>query len=217
MNIGCHNPRPRTVRHITAKTLLCSCAILYLTAGCETPPGNQMTPARQIEILTQEKADLTQQLRQSKSKNEELQKDIKRLSGIRDQVEFDDVCRIEKIKLTKRTGLYDENEDGKAESLIVCIQPVDRDTDTVKTLASIDVQLWDLNTEADRAKLGQWRLKPHEMEKLWFTTLLGDYFKLTFEAPEKARDAEGPLTVKVTFTDYLTGKKFQAQKPIKPQ
>lgn len=217
MNATCQNSKSQTARRVLVEVLLCSCALMYLAAGCKTPPSDQITPAQRIAALTQEKTDLTQQLQQSESKNEQLQKDIKRLSGIRDQVRFKDICRIAKIKLTKRTGLYDEDKDGKAESLIVCIQPVDRDSDTLKALGVVDIQLWDLNNEAAQAKLGQWHTKPHELEKRWFTTLMGDYFKLTFDAPDKAADAEGPLTVKVTFIDYLTGKQFQEQKPIKPQ
>jgi hypothetical protein len=34
--------------------------------------------------------------------------------------------------------------------------------------------------------------------------------------PETIDDFEEPLTVKVAFTDYLTGKVFKEQKEIKP-
>ena len=51
---------------------------------------------------------------------------------------------------------------------------------------------------------------------MWFATLITINYRLVFDVPETVENLDVPLTVKVTFTDYLTGKIFKAQKVIKP-
>jgi hypothetical protein len=81
---------------------------------------------------------------------------------------------------------------------------------------SVDVQLWDLNKKGSEALLGQWQVKRSELKKLWFATLITINYRLTFDVGDKVEKFDEPLTVKVTFTDYLTGKVFKEQKVIKP-
>ena len=63
--------------------------------------------------------------------------------------------------------------------------------------------------------LGQWKIEPDELKKLWFETLVSIYYRLTFNVADIIDNLKEPLTVKVTFTDYLTGKVFTEQKAIK--
>ncbi|GAH67953.1 unnamed protein product, partial [marine sediment metagenome] len=56
-----------------------------------------------------------------------------------------------------------------------------------------------------------------ELKKLWFATLITINYRLTFDVADKITGDEEALTVKVTFTDYLTGKVFTEQKVIKPR
>jgi len=79
------------------------------------------------------------------------------------------------------------------------------------------VQLWDLNRQDGQALLGQWHIEPNELKKLWFATLITINYRLTFDVADKIEDAEGPLTVKVAFTDYLSGRVFNEQRVIKPR
>ena len=41
-------------------------------------------------------------------------------------------------------------------------------------------------------------------------------YRLTFDITDKVTSFDEPLTVKVTFTDYLSGKVFKKQKVINP-
>jgi len=80
---------------------------------------------------------------------------------------------------------------------------------------AVDVQLWDLNKTDSEALLDEWRVEPEELKKLWFATMITINYRLTFDVADKIESMEEPLTVKVTFTDYLTGKVFKEQKVIK--
>jgi hypothetical protein len=81
----------------------------------------------------------------------------------------------------------------------------------------VDVQLWDLNKDEGEALLGRWNVKPQELKELWFDALLRTNYRLTFDIADKIDKYEEPLTVKVTFTDYLSGKVFKEHRVIKPR
>ncbi len=190
--------------------------LLVLTAGCEN--ANKKSPlAEQIQQLKQEKTELTRQIERSENENEQLQKQILVLSGLPEEAKAENLYRLQRIKVTRYTNFYDKDKDGEKEKLIVYIQPLDEEGDIVKATGDVDVQLWDLNKEADQALLGQWHVTPGRLKKLWFATVITINYRLTFDVADKIENIQEPLTVKVTFTDYLTGKVFKEQKVIKPQ
>ena len=50
----------------------------------------------------------------------------------------------------------------------------------------------------------------------WASTVMTNYFRLRFDVIELLKDADAEeLTVKVTFTDYITGKVLRKQAVIK--
>ena len=203
---------------IIPSTLLRTCltiSVLAAAAGCGgTDKGVPLQD--KIQSLTDEKAQMQKQMDQTKAENERLKKQNKVLAALPDKVKGENLSDIEEVKITKLTNLYDKNKDGKKEKLIVYLQPTDRDGDVVKAPGEVDVELWDLEKEPGKAKLGDWQVKPKELKKLWFSTVLGTNYRLTFNIGEMAIDPTEPLTVKVAFTDYLTGKVFKDQKLIKP-
>jgi len=80
----------------------------------------------------------------------------------------------------------------------------------------VEVQLWDLSKSDSQALLGQWHVKADELKQNWFSTLIKGNYRLMFDVADKVENFEEPLTVKATFTDYLTGKVFKEQRVIKP-
>jgi len=197
-------------------TVILGGCLLTIAAGCES---SQKKPfAEQIDTLKQEKTQLTRQIEQTKSENKQLKKQLQTLTGLPAEAKLEKLYGLQRIKIHGYTGFYDKDKNGKKEKLIVYIQPIDEDGDIIKAAGAVDVQLWDLNSpQADRALLGQWRVEPNELKKLWFATLITINYRLTFDVADKIEGFEEPLTVKVTFTDYLYGKVFNEQRVIKPR
>lgn len=195
--------------------LLCSVFCLLFVAGCQNP-NSKASLLEQVDQLTQEKTQLQEQVEQSKSENEQLKKQVLVLSDLPDEVKLENLYRLQTIKIGKLTNLFDKDKDGTVESLIVYIQPIDEEGDKVKATGAVDVQLWDLNKANGEALLGEWHVAPDELKKLWFSFLSTNY-RLTFDISDVIETYREPLTVKVTFTDYLTGKVFKEQKVIEPQ
>jgi hypothetical protein len=191
--------------------------ILTICAGCENADRQKTRFSEQVVSLRQETTRLRDEIKQYKAENEQLKEQIEVLSGLpKDKLE--NLYNLQRINITGYTNFYDKDKDGKKEKLIVYIQPIDEDGDIIKACGDVDVQLWDLNSpEASEALLGRWKVEPSELKKLWFATLITVNYRLTFDVSDKVREFTEPLTVKVKFTDYLTGKIFKEQKVIKPQ
>jgi len=190
-------------------------SLLAVVAGCQNN-GNKPTPAEQINTLKQENIRIARQVEQLKKENKRLEDRCDVLSGLPEQVKGQNLYRLKTIKITRYTNLYDKDKDGQYEKLIVYIQPIDEDGDIIKAAGAVDVQLWDLNKEQSQALLGQWRVSRSELKKLWFATLIIINYRLTFDVADKIDKFDEPLTVKVTFTDYLSGRVFKEQKVIEP-
>ena len=203
---------------IIPSTMLRKCLIAFVvavTAGCGgTDKGVPLLD--KIQSLSDEKAQIQKQMEQTKAENERLKKQNKVLAALPDKVKGQNLSNIEEVKVTRLTNLYDKDKDGKKEMLIVYLQPIDRDGDVIKAAGEVNVEFWDLEREPGEAKLGGWQVKPKELKKLWFSAVMGTNYRLTFDVGEKAIDPTEPLTVKVAFTDYLTGKVFKEQYVIKP-
>ncbi len=194
---------------------LCSCALMFFFAGCESVP-NKPTFAEQIKILKEEKSQLQGQADQAETENKQLQKRLNVLAGLKADQKSKTIYNLIQVKLTKYTNFYDKDNNGKKEKLIVYLQPIDEYGDIIKAAGAVDVQLWDLNKK-DNALLKEWHINPQELQKLWFAAIVTINYRLTFDLDNNIDGLEGPLTVKVSFTDYLTGKVFEEQKVIKPQ
>ena len=206
-------PKLNAIRH-TPYAILAGCLLVFIV-GCEGT-SRKVPLAEQVRTLREEKKQLTRQFEQSRTEAEQLKKQVQVLSSLPED-KLENLYELQKIKITRYTDFYDKDKDDKKEKLIVYIQPIDEDDDIVKATGAVDVQLWDLDKENGQALLGQWHVKPDELKKLWLVTLITTNYRLTFDVADKIGDAEETLTVRVTFTDYLSGKVFKEQKAIKPR
>lgn len=186
--------------------------LLVIAAGCQSS-----NPAKGVKTLKQENTELKSQLEQSKSETEQLKDQVHVLSKLPSEARIEHLYDLQKIRITRYTNLYDKDKDSKKEKLLVYIQPIDEQDDIVKATGAVDVELWDLNKEASQAKLGAWHVTPKELKTLWCATLITINYRLPFDVAGKITGKEKELVVKVTFTDYPSGKVFKEQKIIRPR
>jgi hypothetical protein len=194
---------------------LLSFIFCLFSTGCENG-GSKSTLAREISTLKEEKAELKSQIEQSKAETEQLKNQVRVLSELPSEVRLEDLYDLQQIRINRYTNIYDKDEDGKKEELLVYIQPIDEVGDIVKATGAVDVELWDLNRDKSRALLGRWNVPPDRLKKLWCATLITINYRLPFDVSGKLTGDEKELVVKVTFTDYPSGKVFKEQKIIQP-
>jgi hypothetical protein len=189
---------------------------MHFVAGCENAATRSILELEEERnTLIREKKELTSQFEKSKSENKNLKKRIQVRDNLPPGVEPKNLYRLQKINITKYTDFYDKDKDGKKEKLIVYIQPIDDDGDMVKAPGAVEVRLQDPNKNDDQVPVGQWRVEPNQLKKLWFTGFISTSYKLTFNVVDKISEFEEPLMVKVTFTDNLTGKVLNEEKLIR--
>jgi hypothetical protein len=185
-------------------------------AGC----GRQQSgprPADRIEQLQREKTQIESRLEKAEQQNAELRKNIRIITGLPPQTKADSLRQLQSVRIGRFTNLYDRDKDGTKEKLIVYIKPVDRHGDIIKAAGIVEVQLWNLELPENDALLGTWRTEPEELAETWAGTIMGRNYRLALEAPAAADKTAGPLTVKVKFTDLLSGRVFDEQKVIRPK
>lgn len=216
MNIEYRNSNFIARHFAAAAMLLCLCALIHFVAGCESSAIQKNPLAEKVDKLSQEKKELMRHIEHIESGNNDLQKQINTLHGLEDDVKLKDLCDLQRVRITKYTNLFDKDKDGKKETLIVYLQPIDQDGDIIKAPGDVHVQLLDLDKDKDPALLGKWHITPNKLRKLWLNALLKTNYRLTFDVSQKVETFDEPLTVTVTFTDYLTGKVFEEQRLIKP-
>lgn len=191
-------------------------AILLLIAGCG--------PDKHVKNLEEKNFQLEKQNRQLEkdneavqAKNKQLSDQVKTLTELNPEARLDSLYELESVKLAKFTNFYDRDKDGKKEKLIVYVQPVDSEGDVLKASGSVEIELWDLNNGTDdNALLGKWKYSPAEIKKMWFAGVMKANYRFVIETAEIVPTFDVPLTVKMTFTDYISGKVFTEQKLIKP-
>ncbi|MCP4263124.1 MAG: hypothetical protein GY774_37285 [Planctomycetes bacterium] len=197
-------------------TLFPAICFLSLFSGCDDAYTESPLQER-VETLTVQQKQLESQLEQSTAKNEQLHKQIQTLSGLPEQLKGENLYSVQNVKIGKYTGFFDKDKNGTKEKLIVYIEPIDEQGDVIKATADVEVELWDLSKTDGSALLAKWPVvKPDELKNLWFASIVKVNYRLTFDITDKVTSFDEPLTVKVTFTDYLSGKVFKKQKVINP-
>ncbi len=203
----------KTASSIKYRLVVTALAVWTLVLGCDR--GSEKNLFDQAKLLAEEKTELKLQVEKLQGDNEELTKRVETLSALGREVRLEVLGRLESIEISGRSGLYDKDKNGTKETLVVYVRTIDDAGDAIKAVGSVEVQLWDLEAQ-DNARLAQWQIKPEELKRLWSSTVMTSYFRLTFDVSELLQDNEKELTVKVTFTDYITGNILRKQRVIQP-
>jgi hypothetical protein len=185
-------------------------------AGCGIGSA-RMTPLEmKARDLERQNAELTGELEQSQIELAQTKAEAQTLAALPPGV-LKDFYTLSAVTIGRFTGFYDKNENGKRNTLVVYVQPTDRIGDAVKAAGVVSVQLWNLNVAGGEALLGQWRVAPAELFRLWFNSLASTAYRLTFDVALTPEVLAQPLTAKIEFTDSLTGQVFTDQYVIQPR
>jgi len=121
---------------------------------------------------------------------------------------------VETIKLGRYTGGADFDGQAGDDGIKVFLRPIDSNGDTIKAAGSVTVQLYDLAQPADETLIGEYKWSVDEVAKAFSGGFMT--YQFTFKCPWKPGPPKHKeITVRVEFTDYLTGKHFRAQKLCK--
>jgi hypothetical protein len=209
-----HEPKLCDRSHVSQRICVLLTLTLILLAGCGIGSARKKPIEVKAQKLQGEKTDLTSRLEQCETMNAQLRQQVKNLEALPKGRE--DPYKLTGIRIAGYTGFYDKDDTGKRDTLVVYLEPIDEDGDIIKAAGTVNVQLWNLNGPGEQAQLGQWEVQPSELRKHWLSALISS-FRLSFDASMTPELLALPLTVRVTFTDYLTGETFHRQHVITPK
>ncbi|MBN1456482.1 MAG: hypothetical protein JW912_01365 [Sedimentisphaerales bacterium] len=197
------------LKYIRLLTLFFIFMCMLFGSGCEENTKKKLWS--QIKTLDMEKTELERQIKQLEGEKESLLRQIAKLTELGPEARLWAYPKIERVHVRNRTGLFDKDKDGTKETLIVYVQPFDVSGDPFKAAGSIEVELWDLNSEPDGALLKKWVLDPEDMQDLWAGTIMTNYYRLKFDVADILATHKEDLTINVIFFDFISGKVFRQQ------
>lgn len=185
---------------------------LLIIAGCSS---KTQQPWESLKKCAQKNTELSLQVQTLEAENTQLTEQVNTLSKLDAKARLETLATLDKIRVGKRTGFYDKDNDGAYETLVVYLEPRDTAQDTVKAVGKVKIELWDLNTASDDIKPAEWVIEPAELHTLWGGNILDSYYRIKLPL-ENVSVQKKEYTVKVSFTDYLSGKVLTDQKVITP-
>ena len=188
-------------------------ALTALAGGCGF--GRARTPWDDLKALQTEKTQMAMQMETLEAENARLRQQAETLAALDKPLRLEALDTLSKIRIGRYTGLYDKNGDKAPDVLAVYVEPLDTAQDYIKAAGTCTVAVWDLNAEGPQACLAKWTLSPAELHTHWGGTVFMAYYRLEFPVAGWLNGRHEELTIKVDFTDYLTGKVFSDQRVIK--
>jgi len=185
------------------------CLAAIAAAGCvEGGEDPIVAHKRTIRDLERENAALKASQLQLQRRIGELAGQVERLRGLPPD-RMGKLFTVQRIELGRYTA--GANLDGKAghDGVRVFLLPRDRDGHVIKAAGTVSLQLFDLS-RADGNLIGRCDVPADALGKHWFGGLGRSHYR--FDVPWTARPAAPEVTVRIRFTDLLTGKALTAQK-----
>ena len=199
--------------NIRVLTIIITMATLLIAAGCQESTSTRAWD--KVKQLEGERVELKLKVDQLEAQNKQLKEQFQNLANLDSEIRIELLTNLERIAIDKRSGFFDKDKDGTEETFITYIKTYDDAGDVVKTAGDVNLQLWDLSLDVNEALLGEWNVEAKDLKQMWMGMMMTDYYRLSYGIPSILNDIQKELTIKVKFTDYLTGKVFTEQMVVK--
>lgn len=189
-------------------------ALLLLLSGIAV----SCQSAAQKEALTQQMEQLKQENEQLKARLAEKEQRLEQMTGRMQTLEGFPADRmqyftsVDSIEFGRYTRAYDENKDEKDDGVVVYLIPKDKFHDVIKASGDVTVELWDLEAEESSRLINRWEFPLAELSNYWLSGPLTYHYKFQLPWPPAYTPHPANLTLKLTFQDAFTGRRFEIQK-----
>lgn len=197
------------MRNLSGYLLILGCLVM---GGCPSP---------QYQREEQLQEDLADCRDATSSLQDQVQRLGDQLRDRRKQVEtlhalggkrMENLFTVESIELGGRTGGIDTDDEPGQDAIKVFLLPKDAAGHTIKAAGEATLQLFDLAGASGEERLSETTIPVEKIGDYWSSGFLSYHY--SFELPLPQNLLSRTVTLRVEFTDYLTGRSFSAQKAI---
>jgi hypothetical protein len=185
-----------------------------LAGGCKVMPLEAWDKhVRELEGLREKSRVLAEENQKLRTQLAGQEKQIRTLQSLGPK-RLEKLYYVERIRLGRYTGAVDLDDKPGDDAVKVLLEPIDQHADAIKAPGEALVQLYDLAEPPGKNLLGEYRWNVEQLAKTWAGGFLSYHYGL--ECPWKSTPPQHEeVTVRVEFTEYLTGRTFTAQKVCK--
>jgi outer membrane murein-binding lipoprotein Lpp len=199
-------------KRLIAVSVLAAFVPALLLAGCSKPSGANINLRKQNQELRRQVESLQRQHDADAAALRGQSSTAATAPAIsHDQAR--QLFTVHGIKLGRLTGSadLDPNKPGD-EGLKVYVVPLDDQGEKLKAAGSFVVDAFDLAKQGEQ-RIGHWEFPVDDARKNWFGSAL--LYEYVLPAAWQTPPEHPEVTLKVTFTDALTGRSFTQQKAIR--
>jgi hypothetical protein len=189
--------------------------VVGVLAGCNGPTTTERF--RQLDQKVRELTDQVEKLNGDLASKNALitaqQQQIATLQRLGAE-RLEKLYYVTAIKLERLTGGADYDGKPGDDGITVYLQPVDQNGHVIKAAGDIRIELFDLSNPDGRRLIGEYVWDVDHTRELWHGRLMTHHY--TAKCPWRTGPpAHDEVTIRVAFTDYLTGQTFRAQQVAK--
>ena len=192
---------------------LCASVVpFFLVTGCAKPNNANIAMRKQIQDLESQVSDLRRQREGDRATIRALQSQATTIPSL-PQDRIEQLFTTHGLRIGRLTGGAKTDPARTSDDVLkVYAVPIDQTGDLLKAAGSFVIDAYDLSLPPSENHLGHWQISPSDAEKDWFGNVM--MYGYTFTLPWQRAPAGDRVTVRVTFTDALTGRQFTEQKDV---
>ncbi|MCD4823112.1 MAG: hypothetical protein K8S55_00760 [Phycisphaerae bacterium] len=203
--------------------LLMTIVALLFCVGCEELSNErELELEKQRDVARKQVKELTGEVENLSARLATQDEHVKTLQALGGEKRMATLFTVDKIELGRYTGGIDTDKKPGDDAIKIFLLPEDADGSTLKAAGSVKIQLFDLAQPEGKGKgkgegknklFAEYTYPVKDIAKHWHGGMLTYHY--SFLCGWEKPPAHADITVRVEFTDYLTGKTFTAQKLCK--
>lgn len=183
---------------------------LFLLSGCTTPSKANIHLRKVNQDLRDQVAQLQRVHEADRAKIHGLESSAATLPTLPPD-RLDRLYTVHGLRIGRLTGGADlDPKKPGDEGLKIYVVPTDQDGQDLKAAGTFTIQAFDLD-EAAKSEIGRWQFDSEQSRASWYGPLLYSY---VLTCPWQTPPQHRKLTIRITFQDTLTGRRFRTQKVV---
>ena len=201
--------------HVMRKIIWVVILTTAAIAGCEDlQRQQQIETEKQRDAALAHAEELGKEVSELSTTVESQKKQIETLQGLGEK-RLDNIFTVAAVEISRNSGGIDTDTTPGQDAVVVFLKPLDTNGDVLKAAGDVKIQLFDLAQPQNQTLYAEFTYPAKDISQYWAGGMLSNQYTFRCRFPEGTAPAHPDINLRVTFTDYLTGQTFTAQKLLK--